>query len=59
VPRSVLAVAAPDDADAQRDVPLLAGRGLVDGQPAAYVCQGFVCKQPVTRADALLALLGT
>ncbi|MGZ3680523.1 MAG: thioredoxin domain-containing protein, partial [Ktedonobacterales bacterium] len=57
VPRAVLAVAAPDDEQAQREVTLLAGRGLVDGQPAAYVCQSFVCKQPVTQPDALLALL--
>ena len=58
VPRAVLAVAAPDDEQAQRDVPLLAGRGPVDGQAAAYVCQGFVCKQPVTQPDALQTLLG-
>ncbi|MGZ3664576.1 MAG: thioredoxin domain-containing protein [Ktedonobacterales bacterium] len=58
VPRAVLAVSAPDDEQAQREVTLLAGRGLVDGQPAAYVCQSFVCKQPVTRPDALRALLG-
>ncbi len=29
-------------------VPLLEGRGLVDGAPAAYVCRGFVCRLPVT-----------
>ncbi|MFI6517132.1 thioredoxin domain-containing protein [Spirillospora sp. NPDC050679] len=28
--------------------PLLAGRGLVDGAPAAYVCRGFTCRLPVT-----------
>lgn len=27
--------------------PLLAERPLRDGQPTAYVCQNFVCKQPV------------
>ena len=31
-------------------VPLLAGRPLVDGAPAAYVCRGFVCDRPVTTA---------
>ena len=36
-------------------VPLLAGRGLVNGQPAAYVCRGFTCQLPVTSPDDLLA----
>jgi uncharacterized protein YyaL (SSP411 family) len=35
-------------------VPLLEGRTLVNGQPAAYVCQGFLCQQPVTSPEALL-----
>jgi uncharacterized protein len=30
------------------EVPLLAGRGLVNGGPAAYVCRGFTCQAPVT-----------
>jgi uncharacterized protein YyaL (SSP411 family) len=37
--------------------PLLAGRGLVHAQPAAYVCRGFVCQRPVTTADDLRAAL--
>src|SRR5579872_1858744 len=57
LPRLVLAQAAPDDSTAQSTVPLLADRGLVDGRAAAYVCQHFVCQQPVTDSDALLALL--
>jgi uncharacterized protein YyaL (SSP411 family) len=40
-------------------VPLLAGRPLVSGGPAAYVCRGFVCLAPVTTTGALReALLG-
>jgi hypothetical protein len=34
-------------------VPLLAGRGLVNGAPAAYVCRNFTCLAPVTTPEAL------
>ncbi|MET8141844.1 thioredoxin domain-containing protein [Sphaerisporangium sp. NPDC005288] len=29
-------------------VPLMEGRGLIDGGPAAYVCRNFACRMPVT-----------
>jgi uncharacterized protein YyaL (SSP411 family) len=29
------------------------GKGLVDGKPAAYVCEGPVCSLPLTDSDAL------
>jgi uncharacterized protein YyaL (SSP411 family) len=38
-------------------VPLLEGRTLVGGAPAAYVCRGFVCQSPVTEPSALVAEL--
>lgn len=38
-------------------VPLLEGRGTVDGQAAAYVCEHFACQAPVTNAQALAAAL--
>jgi uncharacterized protein YyaL (SSP411 family) len=38
-------------------VPLLAGRGLVDGKATAYVCRGMVCRRPVTTAQELRAEL--
>jgi uncharacterized protein len=38
-------------------VPLLAGRGLVDRGPAAYVCRNFACQLPVTEPAALRAAL--
>ena len=50
-PHVVLAGGEPDG------VPLLEGRGPVDGKPAAYVCERFVCKAPVTEPADLAALL--
>ena len=36
-------------------IPLLEGRGLVDDRPAAYVCERFACRRPVTDARDLEA----
>ena len=48
---SVVVAGEPDSA------PLLAGRPLVGGAAAAYVCRGFVCDRPVTDVPELLAAL--
>jgi uncharacterized protein YyaL (SSP411 family) len=37
--------------------PLLEGRPAVGGKPAAYVCESFACKAPVTDVSSLAALL--
>ncbi|MGW1342291.1 thioredoxin domain-containing protein [Kribbella sp. NPDC002412] len=34
-------------------VPLMEGRGLVDGKPAAYVCQKFTCRLPIVLPEDL------
>jgi uncharacterized protein YyaL (SSP411 family) len=54
LPTTVLALKAPD---AETMLPLLAERGLVNGQPAAYVCENYACKLPVTTPQALAQLL--
>ena len=54
-PHVVLAGGSGDGDGAQ--VPLLVGRGPVDGRAAAYVCELFACQAPVTDPAALAALL--
>jgi uncharacterized protein len=44
-PSTVVAVGPSDE------VPLLAGKGPVDGKPAVYVCERFVCQAPVTTPE--------
>jgi uncharacterized protein YyaL (SSP411 family) len=38
-------------------VPILEGRGLIDGRATAYVCIDFVCQRPVTEPEALKELV--
>jgi uncharacterized protein YyaL (SSP411 family) len=55
-PPGAVVVAGPPNLDG---VPLLAHRRLLDGQPTAYVCRGFVCDRPATTVDALVAQLAS
>jgi uncharacterized protein len=47
LPRTVVA------AGSDERVALLRNRPMVNGQPTAYVCENFTCKQPVTDAASL------
>ncbi len=53
-PGAVLAYGPPDSPE----LPLLADRPLVDGNPAAYVCRNFTCDAPTTDARTLRSALG-
>jgi len=54
-PFQVVALAAPSSQPSA--VPLLQDRGLVGGQPAAYVCRAFACQAPVAQPGRLWAHL--
>ena len=61
VPNRIIAFIDPDQAGAKKlikKIPLLTGRNLINGKAAAYVCEDFVCKLPVSTPEALLKQLG-
>jgi hypothetical protein len=45
-------------ADGRSKMPLVEGKGPVQGKAAAYVCENMACKLPVTEPAALEELLG-
>jgi uncharacterized protein YyaL (SSP411 family) len=53
-PGAVVAVGVPDG----DELPLLADRPLVGGEPAAYVCRHFTCDAPTTDPERLREVLG-
>jgi uncharacterized protein YyaL (SSP411 family) len=54
-PHQIIALGKPGAEPAT--VPILEGRGLVDGRATAYVCIDFVCQRPVTEPEALKELI--
>ncbi|MDQ3994793.1 MAG: thioredoxin domain-containing protein, partial [Actinomycetota bacterium] len=57
-PNAVFAFSAGAEDEAAARVPLLAGKGVVQGRPAVYVCENFACRAPAVTADDVRALLG-
>jgi uncharacterized protein len=62
LPNKMLALsdpALPSTAALEKQIPLLQGKTLVSGQPAAYVCKNYACQLPSRTADELKKALGT
>ena len=57
LPNRVVAAMAPPDTATAAGIPLLEGRGPVDGKPAAYVCRNYACELPATDVAALAGQL--
>ena len=51
------AVYAFGDGGSDGDPPLLAGKGLIDGRPAVYLCERFACRAPLTDPAAVAEAL--
>jgi uncharacterized protein len=59
LPRTILLLA--DGAEGQKylgeKIEAIRGMSMIDGKPAAYVCENFTCKAPVTDSNHLAELL--
>jgi hypothetical protein len=53
LPNKVIAGYNPMEADSYPAIPLLEDKNMWNGIPTAFVCQNYVCQQPVTEPDSL------
>ncbi|MCC6572248.1 MAG: thioredoxin domain-containing protein [Planctomycetes bacterium] len=53
LPRAVVALHEPGDAEIEKLIPAIKAQVEVGGEAAAYVCTNFACRAPVTEAAAL------
>ncbi|HVO23683.1 MAG TPA: thioredoxin domain-containing protein [Candidatus Margulisiibacteriota bacterium] len=59
LPRAVLALHPPNDGVVETLMPFLQQQTMLNGKPAAYVCERYVCKLPTTDPKKLEELLAT
>lgn len=52
-PNKVVVVADRAGMPGSERIPLLAGRGIIDNRPTAYVCRDYVCERPVVDPEEL------
>jgi uncharacterized protein YyaL (SSP411 family) len=57
VPRSVLALHAPDDTAIEALVPFVKPQTMRGGRPTVYVCENYVCKLPTSDPQRVAQLL--
>ena len=53
LPNKVVTGYDPSQPEAVDEIPLLEDKDMINGQPAAYVCQNFACLLPATEPEAL------
>ena len=53
LPNAITAVFTPGLSQVLDSMPLFAGRKLIEGKPAAYICRNYSCRAPATNLDDL------
>jgi len=58
LPNKVVVASDPADPTPITGLAILEGKRMIDGCPTVYLCERFICHEPVTSPDALRDLLG-